>query len=347
MNINLSSTYKNLPSIAAMLAVMVLALFSTGAHADTYVSSADLINKTLERNIKCWPGLIIDSNNKEEYDAVRLPSEVCDRARSVYLQAKKIMLNQVGALQEPPVAHGDTVTQCAFDGHPTNISGYADNYRGSCNGDWTATTVQTPAGTPEKWQVTFRYISITDTGCFPVPHSDHFTSTMTVPGTSTVIQTEDIWHNTEPTVNSKQQYGCKPRHYDNLYRGDIKYPPSDCRYAETPITLLNNDNVHLDWQSDGNLVLYRGSGISQPIWDSGTQGNGGYICWSNQNKGMVSLGELTIINKADTQVIWRSNTGGRGEWLYLQTDCNLVITDFNNNPIWSTGTNNCKIPGSQ
>jgi hypothetical protein len=61
-------------------------------------------------------------------------------------------------------------------------------------------------------------------------------------------------------------------------------------------TLLTADGAHLDWLSNGNLVLYASSGST----------------------------------------LWQSNTNGLGARLVLQTDGNVVIYDSNGTAVWST-----------
>lgn len=56
--------------------------------------------------------------------------------------------------------------------------------------------------------------------------------------------------------------------------------------------------VHLDMQSDGNLVLYYG------------YGTGAYAAWA-------------------------SNTVGRGAYAAVQSDGNFVVYDWSNNPVWA------------
>jgi hypothetical protein len=74
---------------------------------------------------------------------------------------------------------------------------------------------------------------------------------------------------------------------------------SDCLTTSQPITVLNNGKLELDWQGDGNLVLYR--------IDNGSP-------------------------------VWASSTAGAGVALKLASSCDLVIPDSSGQYRWTSGT---------
>ena len=71
-------------------------------------------------------------------------------------------------------------------------------------------------------------------------------------------------------------------------------------------TILENDKVNLEWQGDGNLVIY--NAVGKAIWASATAdsqkgGKGG------QELILAPDGKLSIQN-IDGNAIWQINTGG-------------------------------------
>lgn len=93
----------------------------------------------------------------------------------------------------------------------------------------------------------------------------------------------------------------------------------------------NNGYYRFIMQSDGNLVLYVGSGY-RPLWSSGTYGQ--------QVTGAVMQtdGNLVIYNPSG-RAIWSSNTWDKpGSYLVVQNDGNVVIYRPKC-PIWATNTN--------
>ena len=92
----------------------------------------------------------------------------------------------------------------------------------------------------------------------------------------------------------------------------------------------NNGYYRLVMQTDGNLVLYVGSGY-HALWSSGTYGQ--------QVTGVVMQtdGNLVIYNTS-RKPIWSSNTWGNpGSYLVVQNDGNVVIYRPTC-PIWATNT---------
>lgn len=120
-----------------------------------------------------------------------------------------------------------------------------------------------------------------------------------------------------------------------LQAGDLGLGNGKCRDLGTTGTVMDNGSYRLEWQGDGNFVLYNTQG--GPVWNSGTQNNGHLLCFEPQYTGASYFGDIKIMNSAGQQ-IWNTNTGGRGRTLKLQTDCNLVIYDGGNQPVWNTGT---------
>jgi len=95
-----------------------------------------------------------------------------------------------------------------------------------------------------------------------------------------------------------------------LYRGNILISP--------------NGHFKLNFQNDGNLVLYEGT---QAIWSSGTQNKGGQRLVMQRDGNLVMYGP--------NGPVWATNTSGNPRsFLKLQDDGNLVIY----HPVWSTGT---------
>jgi hypothetical protein len=91
----------------------------------------------------------------------------------------------------------------------------------------------------------------------------------------------------------------------------------------------------LAMQTDGNLVLYRGD--AGALWDTGTNGRGGYVVVMQGDGNFVVYGH-------DSNALWASGTNGHGgASLALQTDGNLVVYGTNSAALWASGTN---VPGA-
>ena len=105
-------------------------------------------------------------------------------------------------------------------------------------------------------------------------------------------------------------------------------------------TLLSNEHDHLDFQADGNLVLYADNG-GPALWASGTvHGGGHYETVAFQNDGNMVIYDHDGSN--NIRVAWASNTQGTGaDELWLQSDGNLVMyqTQIGYYSVWSTRTN--------
>ena len=92
-------------------------------------------------------------------------------------------------------------------------------------------------------------------------------------------------------------------------------------------------------QSDGNLVLYKGSEV---LWASGTHGNG------REPYKMTMQGDNhLVLRDADSKVIWAPYVYiGKDEYQWkgggyavLQDDGNLVVYDGDGKAMWATATN--------
>lgn len=94
--------------------------------------------------------------------------------------------------------------------------------------------------------------------------------------------------------------------------------------------LSTADRKHvLDFQSDGNLVLYSSG---KATWSTGTNGKSAAKLY------MQPDGNLVIYNTAG-QPLWNSNTYGQGNsTLVMQTDGNLVTYNSSGIATWNSGT---------
>jgi hypothetical protein len=106
-------------------------------------------------------------------------------------------------------------------------------------------------------------------------------------------------------------------------------------YLDTGQALWSgNELFHTVFQTDGNLVLYKGLSTGNPLWSSNTDGKaaGGRVK-------MQTDGNLVIYN-ANGTAIWSTHTADAGpnSRLVMQTDGNLVIYNGHNNAVWATNT---------
>lgn len=96
------------------------------------------------------------------------------------------------------------------------------------------------------------------------------------------------------------------------------------------VTFSPDGRYHLNFQSDGNLVLYHGD---RPLW--ATQTNGTYPT----DLRMQPDGNLVLYGHGEA--IWATNTGGNpGAQLRIQNDGNMVLYAVNQRVIWATRTYN-------
>ncbi len=108
---------------------------------------------------------------------------------------------------------------------------------------------------------------------------------------------------------------------------------NECTEGDCP-TLTNAAGLKLVVQGDGNLVL--NDAASQPIWNTGTYGQG----VAPYRLVVQGDGNLVLYDAA-SQPIWNTGTYGQGVAPYrlvLQDDRNLVLYDANDQPLWSTNT---------
>jgi len=88
---------------------------------------------------------------------------------------------------------------------------------------------------------------------------------------------------------------------------------------------------HLDFQQDGNLVLYNNGGAT--LW--ATQTNGAPV----QELKMQTDGNLVLYGPGG-QTLWASNTAGHpGAELRVQTDGNVVIYSRGQRVLWASESN--------
>ena len=91
-------------------------------------------------------------------------------------------------------------------------------------------------------------------------------------------------------------------------------------------------------QSDGNLVLYKGSDV---LWASGTHGDG-----REPYKMTMQSDNHLVLFDADSKVIWAPDVyigkdehqWKEGGYAVLQDDGNLVVYDGDNKAMWATET---------
>lgn len=95
-----------------------------------------------------------------------------------------------------------------------------------------------------------------------------------------------------------------------------------------------NKRYRLSLQNDGNLVLYRGDGVtSVSRWATGTNGKA-------VEKAVFQNDGNLVLYGYNGRPIWASNSNGKGgHYLFMQNDGNLVIYSTINKPIWASNTN--------
>jgi hypothetical protein len=95
----------------------------------------------------------------------------------------------------------------------------------------------------------------------------------------------------------------------------------------SPGSIASCDGVYnVAIQTDGNLVVYRGS---TPIWATykfGTRAK------------LVMQGDGNLVVYADQGVLWASNKFGSGATMNMQTDGNLVVYNGSMAPMWASGS---------
>ncbi len=109
---------------------------------------------------------------------------------------------------------------------------------------------------------------------------------------------------------------------DSLYRGETLLA-GDARTSQ-------DGRFSLVYQHDGNLVLVE-LASGQPLWATDTGGTGAGVT------AMQSDGNLVVYDGSGV-ARWASYTGPGATHLVVQNDGNLVIRDTAGTPLWSSGT---------
>lgn len=120
------------------------------------------------------------------------------------------------------------------------------------------------------------------------------------------------------------------QHADATTRGVniAQYGTDWCRTTNEPFVLLQNEDMRLEWQSDGHLVMYNAN--NQFAWGTQVYGENYQVCFQTD-------GNLVIYDE-NGQWKWQSNTlGGIGSMMVLDR-CTLKITDANGGTLWQSPT---------
>jgi PA14 domain/Bacterial pre-peptidase C-terminal domain len=103
---------------------------------------------------------------------------------------------------------------------------------------------------------------------------------------------------------------------------------SDINYARGS-SIKSNNNNRLDFQADGNLVVYNSQG--RALWATGTHG-------TNVDRFAVQA-DGNMVLYAGSKAVWASDTSGNpGDRLSVQADGNVVVYRANGQVIFNTGT---------
>ncbi len=107
------------------------------------------------------------------------------------------------------------------------------------------------------------------------------------------------------------------------------------------LTILRTPESRLDWQADGNLVLYTAGGA--PVWASNTNGVGKQLAFQADGNLVIYRvkGEST-----PADAVWSSGTwfnGGPSHALRLGDHCTLTITDPAGAAVKWTGNSSCTV----
>ena len=118
----------------------------------------------------------------------------------------------------------------------------------------------------------------------------------------------------------------------SLQKGQLPFPDSDETAGFLPLefhgVLLENQEVKLTWEEDGNLTLRFYD--REVIWSSNTSGKGTILYF------MGSDGKL-LIKDSNNNVVWSAGTTG-GQKIELQGNRNLVLVSSTNQTVWESGT---------
>lgn len=92
---------------------------------------------------------------------------------------------------------------------------------------------------------------------------------------------------------------------------------------------LENGDIRLVMQTDGNLVLEQGG---RPVWAAGTNGTGA-------TKAILQPDGNFVVYAGDTDAKWATKTNGKGaDHLTVQPDRDVVLYGNDGTALWSTGT---------
>ncbi|KAK3240210.1 hypothetical protein CYMTET_49940 [Cymbomonas tetramitiformis] len=90
---------------------------------------------------------------------------------------------------------------------------------------------------------------------------------------------------------------------------------------------LEAGTIHLDMQSDGNLVLYNSNSA---IWSTNT---------NNAHRAVMQTDGNFVLYTSDNAAIWNTQTSGNsGSFIKVQKDGNLVVYNSAGQGIWNSGT---------
>ena len=130
-----------------------------------------------------------------------------------------------------------------------------------------------------------------------------------------------LWE--QPTLTPTLTVGGSPSATGDTLASGASLAPGQARVSA-------DGQFHLEFQGDGNLVLYRGS---TALWASRTGGPTG-------NLAMQGDGNLVIYD-ASGRPLWATDTAGNpGAHLVVQTDGNVVLYSARGVPLWATNTAN-------
>jgi hypothetical protein len=117
---------------------------------------------------------------------------------------------------------------------------------------------------------------------------------------------------------------------DQLLVGQYLSPSSSI------VNSIKRDDVRLVYQTDGNLVTYKGQSV---LWATNTASNTvNGECTTNAMLTLQSDGNLVLYG-CHSVPIWSSVTVGRGATkLVMQGDCNLVLYNGQNQAVWASNT---------
>ncbi len=118
----------------------------------------------------------------------------------------------------------------------------------------------------------------------------------------------------------------------SLQKGQLPIPGSSETTGFLPLefhgVLLENQEVKLSWEEDGNLTLRFYD--REVLWSSNTSGKGAILYF------MESDGKL-LIKDTNNSVVWSAGTTG-GQKIELLDNRNLVLVSSTSQTVWESGT---------